>query len=158
MIPAGRLPPLGQPAYVQQILRRVAALTPVSRARWGRMNVHRMMCHLADSFDVGLGHRTVSEATGPIQRTLVKWAALYLPARWPHGSPTRPEVEQGKAGTPPAGFEQDRQRLVCTIQQFAQPDRAFQGLAHPVFGLMTEAEWMRWGYLHADHHLRQFGA
>ena len=21
----------------------------------------------------------------------------------------------------------------------------------------TEWEWMRWGYLHADHHLRQFG-
>jgi hypothetical protein len=29
--------------------------------------------------------------------------------------------------------------------------------AHPIFGRMTEAEWMRWGYLHTDHHLRQFG-
>jgi hypothetical protein len=26
-----------------------------------------------------------------------------------------------------------------------------------MFGPMTEKDWMRWGYLHADHHLRQFG-
>jgi len=28
---------------------------------------------------------------------------------------------------------------------------------HPIFGQMTRAEWLRWGYLHTDHHLRQFG-
>jgi hypothetical protein len=28
---------------------------------------------------------------------------------------------------------------------------------HPIFGRITRAEWLRWGYLHADHHLRQFG-
>jgi hypothetical protein len=26
-----------------------------------------------------------------------------------------------------------------------------------MFGPMSERDWMRWGYLHADHHLRQFG-
>jgi hypothetical protein len=34
-----------------------------------------------------------------------------------------------------------------------RPDRP----AHPIFGPMSEAAWLRWGYLHADHHLRQFG-
>ena len=29
--------------------------------------------------------------------------------------------------------------------------------SHPMFGPMTPEDWMRWGYLHADHHLRQFG-
>jgi hypothetical protein len=29
--------------------------------------------------------------------------------------------------------------------------------SHPMFGGMTAKDWMRWGYLHADHHLRQFG-
>ncbi len=28
---------------------------------------------------------------------------------------------------------------------------------HPYFGNLTKWEWMRWAYLHADHHLRQFG-
>jgi hypothetical protein len=39
---------------------------------------------------------------------------------------------------------------------FAQPKVVAQH-GHPFFGQMTEKEWMRWGYLHADHHLRQFG-
>jgi hypothetical protein len=30
-------------------------------------------------------------------------------------------------------------------------------MPHPMFGAMTTLEWMRWGYLHTDHHLRQFG-
>jgi hypothetical protein len=29
---------------------------------------------------------------------------------------------------------------------------------HPIFGELTDSERMRWGYLHMDHHLRQFGA
>jgi hypothetical protein len=28
---------------------------------------------------------------------------------------------------------------------------------HPMFGDLTSWQWMRWGYLHTDHHLRQFG-
>jgi hypothetical protein len=28
---------------------------------------------------------------------------------------------------------------------------------HPIFGAMSERAWLRWGYLHMDHHLRQFG-
>jgi len=28
---------------------------------------------------------------------------------------------------------------------------------HPLFGPMSRAEWLRWGYLHMDHHFRQFG-
>ena len=26
-----------------------------------------------------------------------------------------------------------------------------------LWGKMSARDWMRWGYLHADHHLRQFG-
>jgi hypothetical protein len=28
---------------------------------------------------------------------------------------------------------------------------------HPIFGALSARDWLRWGYLHADHHLRQFG-
>lgn len=29
--------------------------------------------------------------------------------------------------------------------------------AHSMFGVMTPADWLIWGYPHTDHHLRQFG-
>jgi hypothetical protein len=32
------------------------------------------------------------------------------------------------------------------------------GKSHPIFGAMSAGDWLRWGYLHMDHHLRQFGA
>jgi hypothetical protein len=28
---------------------------------------------------------------------------------------------------------------------------------HPILGSMSRANWLRWAYLHIDHHLRQFG-
>jgi hypothetical protein len=40
--------------------------------------------------------------------------------------------------------------LVAQAASFAWPP-------HPLFGPMSRAAWLRWGYLHLDHHLRQFG-
>jgi hypothetical protein len=77
--------------------------------------------------------------------------------QWPHGVKTRPELEQGVGGTPPAEFEADLQLLLATIDKFTQQPRTFEFHPHPMFGAMSEKEWMRWGYLHCDHHLRQFG-
>ena len=88
----------------------------------------------------------------------MKWAALYAPFRWPKGVPTRPEIEQGMGGTPPSEFEQDRKTLLSLIERFSNPSRDWEWDPHPIFGPMSEREWMRWGYLHSDHHLRQFGA
>jgi hypothetical protein len=65
-------------------------------------------------------------------------------------------MEQGRGGTPPVEFIQDRQKLISTFQRFCSELKE-PCLPHPVFGPMTREDWWRWGYLHADHHLRQFG-
>ena len=57
-------------------------------------------------------------ATGFLQRTLIKFLALQVPMKWPHGTPTRPEVEQGVGGTAPVEFERDRAELLSLIDQF----------------------------------------
>ena len=44
------------------------------------------------------------------------------------------------------------------LERFTAPAKNVEFHPHPFFGDMSEAEWMRWGYLHCDHHLRQFGA
>jgi Protein of unknown function (DUF1569) len=141
------------------ILKRIAALQSTSPRKWGRMNVNQMICHLNDSFKVGLGERAASSATGFAHRTLVKWIALWLPIPWPKGLPTRPEIEQGVGGTPPAEFERDRTEMLKLIERFCEfRDAPKRPRVHPIFGELREDEWLRWGYLHADHHLRQFGA
>ena len=66
-------------------------------------------------------------------------------------------MAQEFGGTPPVGFEEDRRRLVEILNSFCESERNFAAIEHPIFLRMRHAEWLRWGYLHADHHLRQFG-
>ena len=83
----------------QSIETRFATLTPADQRRWGRMSAHEMLCHLSDAYQLAIGEKTVSSATGFLQRTLVKWLALNTPLPWPKGLPTRPEMEQQVGGT-----------------------------------------------------------
>jgi hypothetical protein len=141
-----------------EILRRLRKVRPDSARRWGRMSAHQMICHLSDSFLAVTGRKAVTPATGVLQRTVVKWIALYLPVRWPPGIPTRPEIDQEVGGTRPADFAADvaqLEGLIAFVTSRATPP-GWQ--THPMFGAMSEAAWLRWAYLHMDHHLRQFGA
>ncbi|HEY7182001.1 MAG TPA: DUF1569 domain-containing protein [Blastocatellia bacterium] len=146
------------PSDKKSILERLSNVRSDSPRLWGRMTPHQMICHLSDSFKSKLGEKENSPANNLFTRTVVKWIALYAPAPWPHGVKTRPEMDQEIGGTPPADFESDRLQLVALIERFAAPEKNAELRPHPFFGDMSEAEWMRWGYLHCDHHLRQFGA
>ena len=70
----------------------------------------------------------------------------------------RSGVQGGPGGTPPAEMERDLRELRGLIDRFTRQPRDFELQMHPIFGRLTEEEWMRWGYLHMDHHLRQFEA
>ena len=143
-------------AVRQNISLRLKELSPEDRARWGLMTVDQMVCHLDDSYKVALGEKKASQATGLLERTLLKRLALQAPMQWPKGVPTRPEIEQGKGGSVPIDFRQDLASLLSTLSRFCD-ELPRPCVPHPIFGEMTAHNWMRWGYLHADHHLRQFG-
>lgn len=138
------------------LARRLRNLSATDLGLWGRMTAHQMLCHLADSFLLGLGRKTASPATGFFGRAVVKPLALYAPLQWPRGIPTRPEVEQGRGGTPPGDFACDCDRVLDVLNEFAN-DVNLARQPHPIFGSMSRSDWLRWGYLHTDHHLRQFG-
>jgi uncharacterized protein DUF1569 len=140
-----------------EIVRRVRSVRPDSDRCWGQMSAHQMICHLSDSCRVATGEKVASDASGLLQRTLVKWIALHLPLQWPPGIPTRPEVDQQFGGTRPGEFASDVAELEGLLEFLARRE-GFDWPAHPIFGRMSRAAWLRWGYLHADHHLRQFGA
>ena len=107
---------------------------------------------------MGTGEKQVSHIANPLRRTMIKWMALYLPVSWPPGIPTRPEIDQEVGGTKPSDFATDVARLEALVERVTAQPGTFEGKPHPIFGGMSEAAWLRWGYLHMDHHLRQFGA
>ena len=141
-----------------EILRRLRTLRPDSTRRWGQMSAHQMVCHLGDACRMALGEKPVSDTRGPLPQTVVKWIALYTPLRWPAGILTRPEIDQQCAGTKPVDFAADLVELERLLNIIASCDGSTKWPRHPIFGAMSHRAWLRWAYLHTDHHLRQFGA
>lgn len=107
---------------------------------------------------MALGAKPVSPATGLLQRTALKWVALYAPLPWPSGILTRPEIDQQFGGTCPGDFRADVAEAARLLELMARHEPGGGWPAHPIFGRMSRRDWLRWGYLHVDHHLRQFGA
>lgn len=140
------------------VLERLRRVKPDSQRQWGKMTPHQMICHLKDSFKSCIGEREVKgRKSNFLTRSVVRWIALYAPLKWPHGIKTMPENDQERGGTPPEDFQRDLEALAVMIERVSSTRRDFQWQRHPLFDQMSERDWSRWGYLHVDHHLRQFG-
>ena len=147
---------LARESDAARLLERLGRVTPTSQRRWGRMSAHQMICHVADSFRMALGEKATADISTLFSRTAMKWIALRAPVPWPPGRiRSSRELDQEIGGTRPQEFEADRREAEALLRRMAgaapAPPR------HPIFGDTTWEEWLRWGYLHTDHHLRQFG-
>ena len=140
-----------------EILERLSRLRPDSARRWGRMSAHQMMCHLADALRMATGQKPVTLDTSLFKRTVLKWLVLYVPLPWPHGIMTSPEIDQERGGTRPVEFAADVAGVEALLEVVAARPPGLDRQVHPFFGRMSDAAWLRWAYLHMDHHLRQFG-
>lgn len=149
---------LANPRDREEIATRLASIHAGSPRRWGKMTAHQMICHVTDALRMSLGEMQVSRATRLLPRPILRFGALWVPTPWPHGFPARPELDQQHGGTAPEVFERDLAELHRAFDRFTTRPPAFAWPEHPDFGRMTRTSWMRCGYLHIDHHLRQFGA
>jgi hypothetical protein len=147
---------LRDPGCQREISGRLGFVRADNQRRWGKMTAPQMVCHLADSFRGVTGQKALAARAGAFGGVM-KWGALYLPLKWPQGFKTMPEMDQEIRGTRPAEFDDDVRELRLLLDRFTRQPQDFAFALHPVFGVMTEKEWMRWGYLHMDHHFRQFG-
>lgn len=141
-----------------ELITRIGRVRPDTPRLWGKMTAPQMICHLNDAFLGVMGDKAVEVPSGFSMWPVLKYVALYAPGKWPKGVPTRPEMDQlCGGGTPPSEFEGDVRRLLQSMRRFWGTPRDFEFRPHPMFKVMSDAQWMRWGYLHVDHHLRQFG-
>jgi hypothetical protein len=138
-----------------EIGERLQSVRADSVRRWGTMTPHQMVCHCADACRMALGENTPRDVSTTATRHVIKWIALYAPMRWPAGVQTVDEFDQRTRGTCPTDFAADVAELTRLLDRIRA--RAGAWPPHPIFGPMTEGKWLRWAYLHMDHHLRQFG-
>lgn len=137
----------------RELVERLRRLRPETRAGWGSLDAARMLCHLADSLDAGLGRLAVPPRQGPaiLRHFPMKQLALTV-IPMPKGAKAPPEL----LATAPRDFESDRRRVVVGIEESAAaPSGA--GPEHFLFGRMTMEQWNALQWKHIDHHLRQFG-
>jgi Protein of unknown function (DUF1569) len=149
---------LARTPHKEEILRRLETIRPDSARLWGRMSAHQMVCHLSDGFRLYMGLISPTAPGFPYPSRILKWGALWVPVRWPRNFRTLPEVDQLGKDTSPSGFDRDMQALQSLIDRFISNCDSSPGLRHPYLGRLSPTEWKRLGYLHCDHHLRQFGA
>lgn len=136
-----------------RVLARMALVQPGTPPRWGRMNAGQMLHHLAEAQRMALGELEVRPRGKRLFRT---WLAKYVFIRAlpiPKGVPTAPELLSRDS----FDCEAERARLAETIARFSGVPRTGRGPEHPLFGVLTWAEWGVLQYKHVDHHLRQFG-
>ena len=146
------------PACVSEIQHRLRRLSSESPRQWGKMTTAQMVCHLADAYQAHMGQRQVTDASSLFNRTILKSVALYAPLPWPKGRiATVPEVDPLRDGTSPSAFGDDVGRLERSLAEFVEAASERRCGGHPLFGPLSSKQWLRFGYLHADHHLRQFG-
>ena len=161
----GRMKSLYTPRDFDSLCGRLAALSPDSPRRWGRMTAHGAVCHLADAFKaiMGEGIRPAIPNSDDVsllikaRRIAGRLYALTSPLPWPKGVPTSRVVDQERDGTPPGDWDADMADLQAAMGRFR--DRDGRDLPpHVLFGSLNRGEWGRWAYRHVDHHLRQFSA
>lgn len=146
---------LAEECAYRDLAARLGTVTIRDRACWGRMNVYQMLRHVAVANRVPLGEIEVGDCSSRFRRTVIKWGALYSPTPWPKNAQTLPEFDQCRLGLVDGDFEAARREVLDQLGRLHVAE--IEGIRHPLFGVMTPWQWQRCLWLHADHHLRQFG-
>jgi hypothetical protein len=145
---------LSSAKVVAETRDRLLRVRVEDRALWGRMTAAQMVRHLACAYEVALDERAVGPLKG-ISPVVMKFVALRTGLPWPKNMATTPELVVALEEMPEGSFAELAEGAVAKMGAVAGGGRLAD--SHPMFGRMSAADWMRWGYLHADHHLRQFG-
>jgi hypothetical protein len=146
---------LSHPEDAAELRNRVLSLMPSDAPAWGVMIVNQMICHVREAYVYALMDTPVELIPLAYPPHIVKKFALTSSAPWPQSSITIPQLKVDAPGMACIGFDQDRETLLTAFDQFCSLTHYTRD--HPFFGSMQHEDWMRWGYLHTDHHLRQFG-
>lgn len=137
----------------RELMTRARRLTPAHQAQWGKFTVDRMLAHMVDAFRMGMGEIEVRQRKIPFFGT---WPFNVLFIRlvgMPKNAPTVREIIE----RPPLSIDAELLELEAAMERFAAQRERREWPRHPAFGKLSRKSWGVLGYVHTDHHLRQFG-
>ena len=137
----------------RELLARARSLTPAHQPLWGKFTVDRMLAHMVDAFGMAMGEIEVRPRKVPLIGT---WPFNILFIRlvgMPRNAPSAREILE----RPPVSIDAELRELEAAMDRFAAQHDRTDWPAHPAFGKLSRRSWGLLGYVHTDHHLRQFG-
>ena len=145
-------------AQISAVRERMKRLTPDRQPLWGTMTPREAVVHLSDALRHPLGDRSaVIPQPSWLRHVLLKWLVLWVIPRYPKGAKTKAAFDPRREGTKPGDFARDVAELDALTERFVAGASTIT-VEHTRFGPMQERDWLRWWWMHTDHHLRQFGA
>ena len=131
---------------------RIDKLTPLHSPKYGKMNVHQMVCHCTDFYRLVLGEKTLED------RPTLSAKEVFILAKEKKTVPAPKGMDQvlGK-GTPPSTFKNDIALLKEKLSTFLNLDHEHDFPPHFYFGKLDPQKWIEVSDYHLNHHLKQFG-
>jgi hypothetical protein len=126
-------------------------------AKWGKMNMHQMLEHLAHILSFSNGRFTATPNAEPerLAYRKMRFFEKDVPFQKDYRVGFIPEDP-----IPPmfVDFEQSKDFLMSQLQRFHDYHEEHPGMTptHPVFGELTYDEWIQFHARHVRHHLQQF--
>lgn len=144
-------------AQIADVGARLKKLPSDARPLWGTMTPNEAVVHLSDALRHPLGDRpAVIPPPSWFRHVFLKWLVLWVLPRYPKGAKTKPAFDPRQGGTKPGEFARDVAMLEELNARFVAGAGSIP-VEHTRFGPMRERDWLRWWWMHNDHHLRQFG-
>lgn len=140
----------------EKIISRVNALTPTSKALWGKMNVGQMLAHCNVAYEIvhEPGKHTPPGFIDKFFAKLFAKSTVIGDKPYAQNGQTAPIfiIKDSK------DFAVEKTRLVTYINKtFEQGSAHYDGLENMNFGKLSAKQWNTFFAKHLDHHLRQFG-
>lgn len=139
----------------EELMARIGGLDEKRPARWGKMDLGRMLkhCILFDEWVQGIGAPTYRQSLAGklFGKTALKFFLRDdkpMARNMPAGAGFEVRDYSGEVGPEKAAWA----ALIAGYGRYANP-----AFIHDFFGKMTEAQIGCFAYKHADHHLRQLG-
>jgi hypothetical protein len=142
-----------EPSAREELVRRLASLSPDTGARWGKFNATRMLAHVNDGLRMATGELPVKARKSFLRNAVVRYLIIYV-FPFPKGAPTAPEL---LARSDRAEFNAERAAFAELLAKVGSQGGRVAWPDHPAFGPMTRKDWGVLGYKHVHHHFTQFG-
>lgn len=138
-----------------EILERIAQLTPDTKGLWGKMTVAQMLAHCNVTYE--MAYENIHQAPNAFMKFILK---LLVKKTVVSETPYKKSTQTAPAFiiTTDKNFEVEKERLIQYIQKTqALGASYFEGKESLSFGPLNKTEWNNMFYKHLDHHLQQFG-